>query len=60
MNENNNFNQGNLDFEKMNETLANPEFANWYYHQMIDNTGNNMNIEDFVKIIQEYNQNKFE
>lgn len=59
MNENNNFNQENLDFEKMNETLANPEFANWYYHQMVDNECNNIKIEDFVKIIQEYNQNKF-
>lgn len=60
MNENNNFNQGNLDFEKMNETLANPEFANWYYHQIVGNTDNNMSIEEFVKTIQEYNQNKFE
>lgn len=60
MNENNNLNQGNLDFEQMNATLANPDFANWYYHQMLDKEDNNMSIDEFIKIVQEYNQNRFE
>ena len=55
----NNLNQNNLDFEKMNATLADPNFANWYYHQVIDNANDNkdFNIEEFVKIINNYKLN---
>lgn len=56
-----NDNYKDMDFEKINSLLADPEFANWYYNKMssqqeIDNT----NIDQFVKIIQEYSQSKFE
>ena len=37
MDRDNNLNQNDLDFEKINATLADPSFANWYYHQVIDN-----------------------
>lgn len=52
----NNLKQNDLDFEKMNATLANPNFANWYYHQVMDNADGNedFNIENFVKIINDY------
>ena len=36
MDRDNNLNQNDLDFEKINATLADPSFANWYYHQVID------------------------
>ena len=58
MNENN-FNTTNLDFEKMNETLANPEFANWYYHEVLDNNRNDMNLENFIKLVQEHTDSQF-
>lgn len=56
MDRDNNLNQNDLDFEKMNATLANPNFANWYYHQVMDNVDGNedFNIENFVKIINDY------
>ncbi|HSQ90045.1 hypothetical protein [Romboutsia sp.] len=57
MNENN-FKQGNLDFEKMNATLADPEFANWYYNEMINKLDSNLTMEEFVNIVKDYNQNK--
>lgn len=58
MNENN-FNTINLDFVKMNETLANSEFANWYYHEVIDNNKSDMNLENFIKLVQEHTDNQF-
>lgn len=56
MDRDNNLKQNDLDFEKMNATLANPNFANWYYHQVMDNVDGNedFNIENFVKIINDY------
>lgn len=60
MNESN-MNQNNLDFEKMNETLANPEFANWYYsnyNKIMDKTYTNMTMQDFVQIVNDYIQNQ--
>ena len=46
-----------LDFEQMNATLANPEFANWYYNKMSEsNDGETVDIDHFVKMIQEYSQ----
>lgn len=59
MNRDGNLNQDNLDFEKMNATLANPDFANWYYHQIIEGTDKNMefSIENFVQIINNYKLN---
>ena len=56
----NNLNQNDLDFEKINATLADPSFANWYYHQVIDNVdcnNINFNVENFVKIINNYKLN---
>lgn len=60
MNEENKLNQDNLDFKKMNETLANPEFANWYYNQMLSGVDNNISIEEFVQIVQKYNLNNMD
>lgn len=59
MNRDNNLKQNDLDFEKMNATLADQNFANWYYHQVIDNTDDNVefSIENFVKIINDYKLN---
>ena len=60
MNESN-MNQNNIDFEKMNETLANPEFANWYYsnyNKMMDKTYTDMTMQDFVQIVYDYIQNQ--
>ena len=56
----NNFNQGDLDFEKMNATLADPEFANWYYNEMINKLDSNLTMDEFVNIIQDYTQNKLQ
>ncbi len=53
------FNTANLDFEKLNETLANPEFANWYYHKIIDNSQEDTSLEGFIKTIQDYSNNEF-
>jgi len=59
LNRDSNLNNKDLDFEKMNATLADPNFANWYYHQIIDNANENMefSIEDFVKTINNYKLN---
>lgn len=59
MDRDNNLNQNELNFEKINATLADPNFANWYYHQIIDNVDNNVefNIENFVKTINNFNLN---
>lgn len=54
----NKYSQNELDFEAMNATLANPEFANWYYNQMYSNNSSASTIEEFVKIIQEYSELK--
>ncbi|CEH35101.1 hypothetical protein [Romboutsia lituseburensis] len=59
MNENN-LNQGNLDFEKMNATLADPEFANWYYNEMLNKLDSNLTMDEFINIINSYNQNKLQ
>lgn len=58
---NNTYSQNELDFEKMNATLANPEFANWYYNQM-NSKGNDTktSIDDFVKVVKDYSEQKFE
>lgn len=53
--------QNELDFEKMNATLANPEFANWYYNQMSSKGNENkVSIDDFVKAVRDYSEQKFE
>ena len=57
MNESN-MKQNNLDFEKMNETLANPEFANWYYNKMMDKAYSDMTMQDFVQIVNDYTENQ--
>lgn len=54
---NNVYAQNELDFEKMNATLANPEFANWYYNQMYSKSDNtNPTIDDFIKIVKDYSE----
>ena len=59
MDRDNNLNQIDVDFEKINATLADPNFANWYYHQVTDNVDANeeFNIENFVNIIKNYKLN---
>lgn len=54
-----NLNQNNLDFEKINATLANPDFANWYYNQVINDANENVDfsIEDFIQKINNYKLN---
>lgn len=59
MNENE-FTQGNLDFEKMNATLSNPEFANWYYNKMLKKTDINLTMDEFVNMINTYNSDKLQ
>ena len=59
MNENE-FNKGNLDFEKMNSTLADPNFANWYYNEMLNKLDTNITMDEFVNIVNNYNQGKLE
>lgn len=54
MNENN-YNENELDFQKMNATLANPDFANWYYNRFV-NSDKKLNINEFIDIIGIYNQ----
>ena len=46
MDRDNNLNQIDVDFEKINATLADPNFANWYYHQVTDNVDGN---EELIK-----------
>lgn len=52
-------NQKDLDFEKLNATLADPNFANWYYNEFMNNPNKNMelDIEDFVQTINNYKFN---
>lgn len=58
MNENN-YNKKDIDFEKLNSTLANPDFANWYYNECMvkDNV---ISIDEFVNIINTYNSNNIQ
>ena len=53
-----NITQNNLDFEKMNATLANPEFANWYYEKMLNKKNTTLTMQDFVQIVNEYDNNQ--
>jgi hypothetical protein len=48
-----NVSENEFDFEKMNATLANPEFANWYFNQV---SATNPTVEEFVKIIKDYSE----
>ena len=59
MDRDNNLNQIDVDFEKINATLADPNVANWYYHQVTDNVDgyDEFNIENFVNIINNYTLN---
>lgn len=53
------FNQNELNFEKMNETLANPEFANWYYNEMQNKDNHeNFTITDFFHLVNDYSKRK--
>lgn len=49
-----------LDFLKLNETLANEQFANWYYSQVTAGTDVNLGIMGFVDIIKNYSEGKYE
>ena len=57
-NQGTNFNE--LDFLKLNETLANPEFANWYYNQILNGTDANLEILGFVDIVKNYTEGKYD
>lgn len=50
----------NLDYEQLNSLLANPDFANWYYQRMFNKSNNEVSIEDFVGILQEYSNNNLQ
>lgn len=58
--ENKNQDLNELDFLKLNETLANPEFANWYYNQVLNGTDANLEILGFVDIVKNYSKGKYE
>ena len=49
-------NLDDLDFLKLNETLANPEFANWYYNQVLNGTDANLELLGFVDIVKNYSE----
>ena len=55
----NKVNENNLNFEKLNATLANPDFANWYYNKVSNNSQEDMefNIDNFIQIINDYKLN---
>ncbi|GAA3663033.1 hypothetical protein [Asaccharospora irregularis] len=55
----NNLDQNNLDFEKMNAKLADSEFANWYYHKLEDNSEKDITITDFVNIVNNYESEEY-
>ena len=52
-------NENNLNFEKLNATLANPNFANWYYNKVSNNSQEDMefNIDNFIQTINDYKMN---
>ncbi len=52
-------NYKNLNFEKLNETLANPEFANWYYKRIKDDQDLDINIGRFVNIVKKYSEGEY-
>lgn len=55
----NNLDQNNLDFEKMNAKLADSEFANWYYHKLEGNSEKDITITDFVNIVNNYESEEY-
>ena len=59
MDRENKANENNLNFEKLNATLANPDFANWYYNKVSNNSQENMefSIDNFIQIINDYKMN---
>lgn len=59
MDRENKVNENNLDFEKLNATLANPDFANWYYNKVSNNSQENMefSIDNFIQTINDYKMN---
>ncbi|MBQ3422494.1 MAG: hypothetical protein IJH34_12735 [Romboutsia sp.] len=50
-----------LDYEKLNALLADPEFANWYYNNFSKDS-DNIGINEFVNILNDYSNthNTFE
>ncbi len=59
-NTNNNKETVELDFLKLNETLANEQFANWYYNQVTAGTDVNLEIMGFIDIVKNYSEGKYE
>ena len=59
MDRENKVNENNLNFEKLNATLANPDFANWYYNKVSNNSQENMefSIDNFIQTINDYKMN---
>lgn len=55
----NNLDQQDLDFEKINSRLADPEFANWYYHKIEDGDNKDFTITDFVDIVSNYDKSEY-
>ena len=52
-------NENNLNFEKLNATLSNPDFANWYYNKVSNNSQEDIefSIDKFIQIINDYKMN---
>ena len=50
-----------LDYEKLNALLADPEFAHWYYNRF-SGSSSNIDINEFVNILNDYSNthNTFE
>lgn len=54
-----NENKHDLDYEQLNSLLANQEFASWYYEKMSNKSKEDVSINDFVDILNDYSNNQF-
>ncbi|MGL5752858.1 MAG: hypothetical protein ACRCXT_20125 [Paraclostridium sp.] len=49
-----------LDFIKLNETLASEKFANWYFSQAASGRDLNLDVMKFINTIINYQQENYE
>lgn len=49
-----------INYTQLNSLLADPQFANWYYEKMSNKSSEEVSINDFVDILQSYNDEQFE
>lgn len=59
MRENNQNYFKDLDFVRLNETLADPQFANWYYDKVMNGADMNLGIIGFVDILKKYTEGEY-